>query len=158
MGSGQPDKTLASYVYVQDPATWDKTMARLADLFHTPDGQKICLRYKEVGQRLYQISGCAGCHSVDGKENTGPTWQGLYKRPEKMSDGSTLPVVHPDLDASGQIQERRGTGSQSTRFGMTISMNQFCSPAPKSSLIRPTAIPSPTPCRPRTLQILMAAM
>ena len=57
--------------------------------------------YKEVGMALaHKMSGCAGCHTVDGNKNTGPTWKGVYKSPVKMADGYTMPVVHPGSDAA----------------------------------------------------------
>jgi cytochrome c oxidase subunit 2 len=44
----------------------------------------------EEGRRVATDAGCLKCHSVDGTPHIGPTWLGMYRRPEKMSDGSTL--------------------------------------------------------------------
>lgn len=47
----------------------------------------------ELGKQLYQNQGCAACHSLDGSEMVGPTWQGLYGTTgHQMSDGSTVTV------------------------------------------------------------------
>ncbi len=32
----------------------------------------------EVGSILYKTKGCVQCHSVDGSDNTGPTWKNLF--------------------------------------------------------------------------------
>lgn len=43
-----------------------------------------------TGQQLYATLGCQGCHSLDGAAGVGPTWQGLYGREVKLTDGSTV--------------------------------------------------------------------
>ena len=44
-----------------------------------------------LGERLYTQQGCQGCHSLDGSDMVGPTWQGLYgKTDHQMADGSTI--------------------------------------------------------------------
>lgn len=44
------------------------------------------------GEKKYK-SKCAVCHSVDGSPNTGPTFQGLFGRTEKLEDGSSVEVT-----------------------------------------------------------------
>lgn len=46
----------------------------------------------EAGKRLFQRRGCLQCHSTDGTAGTGPSFQGLYGRNEKMTDGSSVVV------------------------------------------------------------------
>ncbi len=47
----------------------------------------------ELGKQLYSQRGCQGCHSLDGSEMVGPSFQGLYGRTDhEMSDGTTLTV------------------------------------------------------------------
>jgi len=47
----------------------------------------------ELGKQLYQQQGCQGCHSLDGSQMVGPSFQGLYGMTEhEMSDGSTVTV------------------------------------------------------------------
>jgi len=47
----------------------------------------------ELGKQLYTQRGCQGCHSLDGSEMVGPSFQGLYGRTgHEMDDGTTLTV------------------------------------------------------------------
>lgn len=46
----------------------------------------------DYGNRLYQINGCAACHSLDGTDKVGPSFKGLYGKTEMLSDGSSLGV------------------------------------------------------------------
>ncbi len=45
-----------------------------------------------MGEQLYSEQGCSGCHSVDGSDNVGPSWQGIYNSEEELEDGSTVTV------------------------------------------------------------------
>lgn len=42
------------------------------------------------GRRLAASEGCLKCHSVDGSAHIGPTWLDLYRRTERLEDGTTL--------------------------------------------------------------------
>lgn len=42
----------------------------------------------EKGQVIYTKRACFGCHSVDGKKMTGPTWKGLFGSERTFNDGS----------------------------------------------------------------------
>ena len=47
----------------------------------------------DLGERLYTQQGCQACHSLDGSDMVGPTWEGLYgKTDHQMADGSTVTV------------------------------------------------------------------
>ncbi len=47
----------------------------------------------EYGEVLYEGQGCNACHSLDGSNMVGPTWEGLYgTEGHPMSDGSTVTV------------------------------------------------------------------
>jgi cytochrome c oxidase subunit 2 len=47
----------------------------------------------ELGKRLYSQQGCQACHSIDGSNMVGPTWQDLYgKTGHEMDDGTTVTV------------------------------------------------------------------
>jgi cytochrome c oxidase subunit 2 len=50
-----------------------------------PDGDDLAA----CGAAVYSRSGCAGCHSVDGSPNTGPTFQGLYGATRNFVDGTS---------------------------------------------------------------------
>jgi cytochrome c oxidase subunit II len=47
----------------------------------------------ELGKRLYSQQGCQACHSIDGSNMVGPTWENLYgKTGHEMDDGTTVTV------------------------------------------------------------------
>lgn len=47
----------------------------------------------KLGERIYSQQGCQGCHSLDGSQMVGPSFQGLYgMEGHKMSDGSSVTV------------------------------------------------------------------
>lgn len=44
-----------------------------------------------AGEALYQAQ-CVSCHSLDGSDGVGPTWQGLWGSEVELEDGSTVTV------------------------------------------------------------------
>jgi len=42
------------------------------------------------GHRLYEVDGCAGCHSLTGERMTGPSWKGLAGSTVQLADGRTI--------------------------------------------------------------------
>lgn len=42
------------------------------------------------GEQVAQSEGCLSCHSTDGGERTGPSWQGLYLSDVELDDGTTI--------------------------------------------------------------------
>ena len=46
----------------------------------------------ERGKLWISMNGCAGCHSADGSKLVGPSFKGLWGRPENLTDGSTVQV------------------------------------------------------------------
>ncbi|MCG3195844.1 MAG: cytochrome c oxidase subunit II [Candidatus Omnitrophica bacterium] len=46
----------------------------------------------EAGEKLYKVRGCAQCHSIDGKANTGPTFKGLMGHEVALKGGTTIVV------------------------------------------------------------------
>ena len=44
----------------------------------------------EKGKKVYTQYACIGCHSLDGKPMTGPTWKGLFGKERVFNDGSKL--------------------------------------------------------------------
>lgn len=44
------------------------------------------------GEKLVETKACITCHSLDGSPNTGPTFQGIFGRLERMQDGSEIKV------------------------------------------------------------------
>ena len=45
-----------------------------------------------AGRTVAETNGCLACHSLDGSQVVGPTWQGLWGRSEKLADGSIVTV------------------------------------------------------------------
>lgn len=45
-----------------------------------------------IGERLAKNNGCFACHSIDGNDVVGPTWQGLYGSEKTLVSGETLLV------------------------------------------------------------------
>lgn len=52
-----------------------------------PDGSLV-----DLGKRVFAQKGCAACHSVDGARRVGPTVRGIWRRQEKLVDGTTVLV------------------------------------------------------------------
>ncbi len=50
---------------------------------------------EEAGRKLYDMNGCAQCHSLDGSRKTGPSFKGIFGHEAELADGSTVVV---DLD------------------------------------------------------------
>ncbi len=44
----------------------------------------------ELGKLLYQKQGCATCHTLDGSKLIGPTWKGMFGRPSRFTDGTSV--------------------------------------------------------------------
>ena len=42
------------------------------------------------GEQLAQTQGCLACHTLDGGQGVGPSWQGLANSTRKLADGSTV--------------------------------------------------------------------
>ncbi len=81
---GNGHSRMNTEVVVLDAAGYAAKLAELSNIFVDPATKKP-LPLAEVGRRLYQQSGCAQCHSVDGSPSEGPTWKGLYKSDVKFS-------------------------------------------------------------------------
>lgn len=63
----------------------------------------------EVGQSIYEQQ-CSGCHTIDGSDGVGPSFDGLFGSEVTMEDGSTVTVdgdhlVESITDPQAQIRE-----------------------------------------------------
>ena len=47
---------------------------------------------EDIGADLVLSYGCLACHSTDGSDLVGPTWQGLYGTQESIDDGTSVTV------------------------------------------------------------------
>ncbi|MCP4423737.1 MAG: cytochrome c oxidase subunit II [Chloroflexi bacterium] len=80
----------------------------------------------EQGAELVKLNGCLQCHSIDGSENTGPTWLGVYDSEETLSDGTTVIVDEAYirssiLDPQAQIVAGYEDESMPTNFSAVLS-------------------------------------
>jgi len=68
--------------------------ARASTVAHAQDmgTERIDVRASlvEQGRTLAAEYGCLKCHSVDGTPHIGPTWLDLYRKKERLIDGSTI--------------------------------------------------------------------
>lgn len=46
----------------------------------------------QAGQRVAEQNGCTSCHSSDGSRKVGPTWKGIWGRPQPLEGGGTAIV------------------------------------------------------------------
>ncbi|MBX3742281.1 MAG: cytochrome c [Akkermansiaceae bacterium] len=64
----------------------------------TPRKAKVAKEEKpsvSEGKRLYEMTGCMACHSIDGsgrEGKVGPTWKGLYGKERILTDNSKVKV------------------------------------------------------------------
>jgi cytochrome c oxidase subunit 2 len=64
------------------------------------EGAPLVAPLVELGKKVFSQKGCAGCHSVDGSRRIGPTVKSLWRRREKLADGSEVVVDHEYLRES----------------------------------------------------------
>lgn len=56
------------------------------------EGQAPVASLTEHGRTVFTQRGCAACHSLDGSRRLGPTMKGLWKKKERLADGSEVVV------------------------------------------------------------------
>lgn len=78
---GTQHSDMLARVVVHEPGMYERWLAEASDPFRTRT-------LGEVGALLH-VKRCAGCHSVDGSANIGPSFKGLYNRSAKFTDGSS---------------------------------------------------------------------
>jgi cytochrome c oxidase subunit II len=105
---GNGHSLMHTEVIVLEDAEYEAKLADLANIFVDPETKKP-LSYAEVGRKLYETTGCAQCHSVDGSKNSGPTWLGLYKQDQAFSEttppGFTLRATDDDAKWDAYLRE-----------------------------------------------------
>lgn len=77
----------------------------------------------EWGQQLAQQNACQTCHSSDGADLTGPTWQGTFGAQHTMADGSSVEVDEnylreSILDPNAKVREGYQEGLMPTYQGV----------------------------------------
>jgi cytochrome c oxidase subunit 2 len=85
-GDGHSD--MLGEVIVHEEEEFEKWLAENAGGGSKPED----LAPEEWGEQLAQEWACTTCHSTDGSQMTGPTWQGAFGSEESLKDGSTVTV------------------------------------------------------------------
>ena len=70
--------------WIAGQPTWAQMQAGVTPKSYSAAGQR--------GRDVAESSGCFACHSLDGSQVVGPTWQGLWGSEKTMADGSTVVV------------------------------------------------------------------
>lgn len=83
-GTGHSD--MSGKVIVHEQADFENWLASNQGGGSKPDD----LAPAEWGEQLAQEQACATCHSADGSQMTGPTWQGLFGSNRQFQDGSSV--------------------------------------------------------------------
>ena len=82
-GKGHSD--MKAEVFVDTPEAFAKWMETGGDewMHHTPE---------EWGRIQYEQKGCQTCHNVDGTRSKGPSWKGIWGKPVKLNNGTSVMV------------------------------------------------------------------
>jgi cytochrome c oxidase subunit 2 len=85
-GDGHSD--MLGEVIVHEEEEFENWLAENSGGGSQPDD----LAPEEWGEQLAQEWACTTCHSTDGSQMTGPTWQGTFGSEQTFEDGSTITV------------------------------------------------------------------
>lgn len=85
---GTDHSNMMAKVIVHEPEEFEQWLADNSGAATQPDD----LSPAEWGKQLAQEQACMSCHSTDGTEMVGPSWQGLFGSQEQLADGSTVEV------------------------------------------------------------------
>lgn len=116
-GTGHSD--MSGKVVVHEQEEFETWLASNAGGASKPDD----LAPAEWGEQLAQQNACQTCHSVDGSNLTGPTWQGIFGTQHTMNDGSTVEVDEnyireSILDPSAKVRQGYQDGLMPTYQGV----------------------------------------
>jgi len=84
---GQQHSEMVAKVFVYDAENYDAALDKMTNIYADPvtgDPRPPA----EVGKVLWSARGCMGCHSIDGSDGTGPTWQNLWMANRQFTDGT----------------------------------------------------------------------
>ncbi|MYD42529.1 MAG: cytochrome c oxidase subunit II [Gammaproteobacteria bacterium] len=103
----------------EDFEAWLDTQVTWAEM---KAGQKPESPIVAKGRQIADQNGCFACHSLDGTEVVGPTWQGLWNREITLSDGSVVVadeayIIESIVDPAVKLVE--GYGSVMTPYSFT---------------------------------------
>lgn len=83
---GTDHSAMLAKVVVHEPEEFETWLENNAGGASQPEGMEPA----EWGEELTQQYACQTCHSTDGSELTGPTWQGLFGSDRQLADGSSV--------------------------------------------------------------------
>ena len=83
---GTDHSNMLAKVIVHEP---DEFQAWLEES-QAPSSKPQDLAPADWGEQLASENACTSCHSADGSEMVGPTWQGLFGHDVQLKDGSTV--------------------------------------------------------------------
>ena len=79
-------------VYVDSPDEYQTWLQAQPTYAETVKAIKSSRQDGAAVRAVAEMNGCLACHSLDGSEIVGPTWQGLWGRSETLIDGSIVTV------------------------------------------------------------------
>jgi len=80
---GTSHSDMIARVIVEPQAEFDAWLEASSNFLET-------LSPAEAGERLYSVRGCKQCHRVDGQDDIGPTFKGLFGRERVLQEGGTV--------------------------------------------------------------------
>jgi cytochrome c oxidase subunit 2 len=167
---GQNHSEMAAWIRVVTEEEFQayKNKVKVATDFPGPDGKPSLALY---GDYLSKLKGCRACHTIDGKANTGPTWQNVFGHDvefvsgekytaEQMSDPTFFanyvresvydPMARIVKPFSPQMNSYNGLVTREQLEGLTAFIKSLSDKAPKDTgspppAPAPGANPAPTP-------------
>ncbi len=83
-----------------------------------------------MGAALVRAVGCEACHSSDGSEGIGPTWQGVYLSQVTLDDGSTVIaddayLLRAIVDPNAEVVEGYEPGQMQADLDTLLSSDEL---------------------------------
>jgi cytochrome c oxidase subunit 2 len=113
---GTQHSDMYAKVVVHEPGKYEQWLENASDPFKTRT-------MAEVGELLY-LKRCAGCHSIDGTANVGPSFKDIYGETAQFDDGSTATIEDNYIRESILYPQRkivRGYGKDMPSFKGQLS-------------------------------------
>jgi cytochrome c oxidase subunit II len=82
---GTAHSDMLTNVVVHEPGGFEKWQKQQQDILDQ-------VPLPELGKLMYEKQGCSTCHTVDGTRKIGPTWKGVFGKPEKLVGGTSVMV------------------------------------------------------------------
>jgi cytochrome c oxidase subunit 2 len=82
---GRSHSDMLAKIWVDDEAAYQKWLEE-------GDEQTRTMPLKDLGKIIWENRGCNTCHSIDGTRGQGPSFKGIWGKPHKLADGSSVVV------------------------------------------------------------------